>query len=177
MIETGIHYLSRYASPLGEIVMAADVGDALTGLWLPGQLHFASTLAHEVREEERDVHRLAAEWLDCYFAGEVPRFMPRVDLQGTPFQLKVWSVLLGIPYGMTMSYGEVAREVARMMGVERMSAQAVGGAVGRNPISIIIPCHRVVGSRGNMTGYAGGIAKKVALLQLEGVLRTACPPC
>lgn len=109
-------------------------------------------------------------WLDAYFSGVEPDFMPRVHLCGTAFQLEVWEELRAIPYGRTVSYGDIARAIARRRGIARMAAQAVGGAVGRNPVSIIVPCHRVIGADGSITGYGGGIDRKRALLALEGIV-------
>lgn len=162
----------RYASPLGEILLAADE-EGLAGLWFEGQKHFAHALdAHRVdgdcAEGDNDALHSAVRWLDAYFNGGRPDFTPPLHLVGTPFQLEVWQLLLKIPYGQTTTYGELARRMAQARGRACMSAQAVGGAVGRNNISIIVPCHRVVGSNGSLTGYAGGIQKKVALLTLEG---------
>lgn len=149
--------------------MAGD-GTRLIGLWFDGQTHFASGLraGEVVADAQLPVFEQVRDWLDCYFASRVPAFMPPVRTAGTAFQEAVWQILRQIPYGTTVTYAGVARLVARRLGVPRMSAQAVGGAVGRNPVSIIIPCHRVVGSDGSLTGYAGGIELKRALLQLEG---------
>lgn len=163
-----VRYTFRYLSPLGGITMASD-GEALTGLWFDGQKHFGAGLAPGCREMELPVFDAAAEWLDIYFSGREPYFTPPLSPQGTVFQRTVWDVLRGIPRGRTMTYGEVAAAAAERLGLERMAAQAAGGAVGRNPVSIIIPCHRVVGADGSLTGYAGGIEKKLALLELEGV--------
>lgn len=163
-----MQYTSRYRSPLGDILLAADdVG--LTGLWFEGQKHFALYLDEE--HEERDVppFEIAKRWLDVYFSGKAPDFTVPLHFTGTEFQNDVWEILYTIPYGEVTTYGEIARRLATKRGLARMSAQAVGGAVGRNEISIIVPCHRVVGANGSLTGYAGGIDKKRALLTLEGV--------
>ena len=136
-------YTTHYASPLGGITIASD-GAALTGLWFDGQKYFGDTLPEQ------------------YVAGELPVFD-----DASPFRRAVWEILLTIPFGQTMTYGEIADKIAEQKGTDRMSAQAVGGAVGHNPISIIVPCHRVVGTSGSLTGYAGGIDKKVKLLTLE----------
>ena len=157
---------NRYRSPFGTITMASD-GDALTGLWFDGQKYFAATLPQEHTEKDLPVFTQAKSWLDCYFSGAVPDFTPPMQLNGTPFRLAVWEILRQIPYGRVMTYGEIADRMAARTGLQRMSAQAVGGAVGHNPISILIPCHRVVGSNGSLTGYAGGIEKKIRLLTLE----------
>lgn len=161
-----MQYIFRYGSPLGGITAASD-GEALTGLWFDGQKYFADTLSAEYEERTLPVFERVRDWLDCYFGGQEPGFTPPLRLCGTPFRRAVWDILLEIPYGGTLTYGAIAREIARRSGAARMSAQAVGGAVGHNPVSIIVPCHRVMGSGGSLTGYAGGIAKKIGLLTLE----------
>lgn len=154
-------FLTHYASPLGPILLAADE-TGLTGLWFEGQKYFPSFLGVEYQEKETPVLTETVRWLDVYFSGKDPGFLPPLHPQGSPFRQTVWDILLTIPRGQTMTYGEIARR----LGVR--SAQAVGGAVGHNPISILIPCHRVVGSDGSLTGYAGGFDRKTRLLQLEG---------
>ena len=161
-------YTHHYTSPLGGITLASD-GEALTGLWFDGQAHFAESLGTERKEKDLAVFSLTERWLDTYFSGRAPDFTPPLSLRTTAFRRLVWEILLTIPYGGTMSYGQIAEEAARRMGRPRMSAQAVGGAVGHNPISLIIPCHRVVGTDGSLTGYAGGIDRKARLLAMEGV--------
>ncbi len=158
----------HYDSPLGGITLSSD-GEALTGLWFDGQKYFADCLDTEHQQAELPVFEDTKHWLDIYFSGREPDFTPALNMKTTPFRKAVWEVMLSIPYGQTMTYGEIAAEIARKRGLESMSAQAVGGAVGHNSISIIIPCHRVVGSGGSLTGYAGGLDKKLALLELEGV--------
>lgn len=159
-------YTSEYTSPLGGILLAADeVG--LRGLWFDGQKYFARDLPDERTERETPALSEAKRWLDLYFGGQEPDFLPPLHPVGTPFRQAVWEILLRIPYGKTVTYGEISKQLAEKMGLERMSAQAVGGAVGHNEISIIIPCHRVVGSNGSLTGYAGGIDRKIKLLELE----------
>ena len=153
--------LAKYLSPLGEIVLAAD-GDALVGLWFSGQAHFGAGL-QEAEAGDCAALREAKAWLDDYFAGKVPARAPKLAPRGTEFQRKVWAALLEIPRGETATYGELAKTLGS-------HARAVGGAVGRNPISILIPCHRVVGADGSLTGYAGGTDRKAALLQLENGL-------
>ena len=154
-------YLTRYESPLGPVLLAADsVG--LTGLWFVGQKYFPSFSDGEFLEEETPVLAEARRWLNVYFSGASPDFLPPLRPQGSSFRQAVWNVLLTIPRGQTMTYGEIARRL------NVRSAQAVGGAVGHNPVSILIPCHRVVGSDGSLTGYAGGLERKERLLQLEG---------
>lgn len=159
------------SAEFGPITLASD-GKSLVGLWLPGQKYYASTVVGEmVPDDGPAVFAQAKEWLDRYFAGEQPdpAQLPLAPL-GSEFRQRVWRKLLEIPYGQTRTYGDIAAELAREDGKQKMSAQAVGGAVGHNPISIIIPCHRVVGASGSLTGYAGGIGKKVKLLELEGAL-------
>lgn len=159
-------YVQHYDSPLGGILLAADeVG--LTGLWFNGQKYFARDLPAERVEQNTPVLSEAKRWLDIYFTGREPDFTPPLHPIGSAFQQSVWEILLEIPYGQTTTYGQIARQFAAKQGLPRMSAQAVGGAVGHNEISIIIPCHRVVGTNGSLTGYAGGIHKKVKLLEWE----------
>ena len=159
-------YTSKYTSPLGGILLAADeVG--LRGLWFDGQKYFARGLSNERIEQETSVLTETKRWLDIYFTGKAPDFTPPLHPIGSAFRRSVWEILLQIPYGQTTTYGEIARQLAKKQGLDRMSAQAVGGAVGHNEISIIIPCHRVVGTSGSLTGYAGGIERKVKLLELE----------
>lgn len=162
-------YRYHYDSPLGGITMASD-GTALTGLWLDGQKYFASTMPKDCKEKPLKIFEETIHWLDIYFDGAEPDFTPQLSLESTTFRKEVWEILLSIPYGKTMTYGEIAKKIAEQRGLVRMSAQAVGGAVGHNPISIIVPCHRVVGTNGSLTGYAGGIEKKTQLLELEGGL-------
>ena len=159
-------FIQHYDSPLGGILLAADaVG--LTGLWFDGQKYFARGLSSEQEKRELPVLLEAKRWLDIYFTGKEPDFLPPLHPNGSAFRRSVWEILLQIPYGRTTTYGEIARLLSEKRGLTRMSAQAVGGAVGHNEISIIIPCHRVVGTNGSLTGYAGGVDKKVKLLELE----------
>lgn len=189
-------YTTQYDSPIGSIVMAGD-GECLTGLWFVGQKYFGSTLPVDSSQQagcdrlsyrgrgqtfesyvpvtsknslvlsQLPIFKTTKQWLDIYFRGEIPDFTPPLRLKGTPFRKMVWEILLSISYGQTMTYGEIASKIAEQRGLARMSAQAVGSAVGHNPISIIVPCHRVVGSDGSLTGYAGGVERKAALLALE----------
>ncbi len=161
-------YISRYKSPLGKILLAADEA-GLTGLWFEGQKYYAHGLCENCAEKETEIFKLTKKWLDIYFSGSEPDFTPPLNLIGTDFQKEVWQILTEIPYGKTVTYGNIAKKIAAKRGMERISAQAVGGAVGHNRISVIVPCHRVVGANGSLTGYAGGIDKKIRLLELEGV--------
>lgn len=165
-----MQYTTTYQSPLGELLLAADE-KGLTGIWFDGGKYFAEGLDVEHEKGQLPVLETAKSWLDIYFAGREPDFTPPLHMIGSPFRLSVWKHLLEIPYGETITYGEIAKRIAREMRIERMSAQAVGGAVGHNPVSIIVPCHRVIGADGSLTGYAGGLEKKVRLLTLEGVER------
>jgi len=159
-------FTQHYDSPLGGILLAADeIG--LTGLWFDGEKYFADNLPIEHTELETPILAEAKQWLDLYFTGNEPNFMPPLHPIGSDFRKTVWEILSQVPYGQTTTYGEVSRQLAEKQGLARMSAQAVGGAVGHNEISIIIPCHRVVGTNGSLTGYAGGIDKKLKLLELE----------
>lgn len=159
-------YIYHYPSPLGGITLASD-GNALTGLWFDGQKYFGSTLTQNREQKKLPIFEQTIQWLDVYFSAKVPDFTPPLSMQTTPFREAVWNIMLTIPYGKTMTYAEIAKELARQRGIARMSAHAVGGAVSHNPISLIVPCHRVVGTNGSLTGYAGGIDKKVQLLTLE----------
>ncbi len=159
-------FIQHYNSPLGGILLAADeIG--LTGLWFNGQKYFARSLPAGYTEQNTSALSEAKRWLEVYFTGKKPDFMPPLHIVGSAFRRAVWEILLQIPYGKTTNYGEIARQLAKKQKLPRMSAQAVGGAVGHNEISIIIPCHRVVGTNGSLTGYAGGIDKKIKLLELE----------
>ena len=159
-------YATEYPSPLGTITLACDA-DAIIGLWFNGQRYFGNILPQQTTPENRPLFAEAKRWLDLYFSGRDPGFLPPLRYDSTPFRKTVCEIMLTIPYGKTMTYGEIAAEVARQRGMSKMSAQAVGGAVGHNPISLMIPCHRVVGTNGSLTGYGGGIQRKVKLLELE----------
>ena len=161
-------YTMHYDSPLGKILLAADE-EGMTGVWFEAQRYFAAKLPPEHEEGTMPVLGDACRWLDVYFSGREPDFTPKLHLIGSDFRQAVWALLLQIPYGQTTTYGALAKQLAAMHGLPRMSAQAVGGAVGHNEISIIIPCHRVVGTNGSLTGYAGGIDKKAKLLTLEKI--------
>ena len=159
-------YTAHYASPLGGMTLTSD-GMALTGLYFDGERDFPDLSA--AHKKDLPVFGEVMRWLDLYFAGKEPDFMPTLNPTGTSFQMSVWAILRAIPFGETTTYGAIAKQLEKDTG-RRMSAQAVGGAVGRNPISIIIPCHRVIGADGSLTGYAGGLDKKEYLLELEGII-------
>jgi methylated-DNA-[protein]-cysteine S-methyltransferase len=164
-----MYYSTVYVSPVGTLTLASD-GDHLTGLWLDGQKYHGAADAGPLAEKDGTPALCAAkDWLDRYFAGERPAVseLPLAPA-GSAFRRSVWAILCDIPYGEVVTYGDIAKKIAADTGRERMSSQAVGGAVGHNPISIIIPCHRVVGANGSLTGYAGGIDRKIKLLELEG---------
>ncbi len=156
-------FTARYASPLGEMTLASD-GQVLTGSWFEGQKYFGAGLSPDAEERSLPVFTESFRWLDIYFSGREPDFMPELGYgEAGHFRRAVWDLLRAIPYGTTMTYGAVAAKLGR----PAMSAQAVGGAVGHNPLTVFIPCHRVIGANGSLTGYAGGIERKRALLKLE----------
>lgn len=162
-------YSTHYTSPLGLLRLASD-GDSLVGLWVEGQKYFGGTVNKDMTEKDNlPVFAAAGNWLDKYFAGQKPAIsdLPLAPIGGA-FRKAVWDILCEIPYGEYITYGDIAKTIAVQTGKAKMSGQAVGGAVGHNPISIIIPCHRVVGANGSLTGYAGGIDKKMRLLEHEG---------
>jgi methylated-DNA-[protein]-cysteine S-methyltransferase len=163
-----IHY-ANHPTPLGGLTAAVQ-DDALIGLWFDGQKYFPSGTKDWKHAPGHPVLTQLRVWLDDYFRGENQAFPGKLSPKGSEFRQEVWRILLRIPYGQTTTYGAIARELATARGKQKMSAQAIGGAVGHNPISLIIPCHRVLGSSGALTGYAGGIDKKQALLELEGAL-------
>ena len=164
-----MHYLNHYESPLGAMTMASD-GEHLTGLWFDGQKYDRSTIDGNAElKPHLPVFTQTAQWLDAYFEGTDPGFTPPISVKGSDFKKMVSSIMLSIPFGATSTYARIAAEVARRTGRTHMSAQAVGGAVGRNPIVLIVPCHRVLASNGSLRGYAGGVDRKERLLQMEGV--------
>ena len=165
-----IIYKTHYSSPIGKIMLASD-GDNLVGAWIDGQKYFAQSLKDDLVENNNlEVFKFTTDWLNRYFNAKCPHCseLPLAP-KGNEFRQFVWQILCDIPYGEVTTYGEIAKEVAKHYGKTKMSAQAVGGAVGHNPISIIIPCHRVVGANGNLTGYAGGINLKIKLLEHEDI--------
>lgn len=163
-----VMYSHTYLSPLGPILLRCT-DEALTGLWFEGQKHFAEGFDVEKSADGKGsaVVSLCCSWLDIYFRGERPAFTPPVFLEGSRFQKRVWAVLSRIAYGKTMTYKEIAACVSEGESDSSLLCRAVGNAVGRNPVSLIVPCHRVLGSDGSLTGYAGGIGRKRALLELE----------
>lgn len=161
-----MNYICKYRSPLGDITLSAD-NIGLTGLWFDGQKYYAAPTSCVCREPLLPVFVETRRWLDCYFSGVAPSFFPSIHIDSTLFRTTVWDILRTIPYGTTTTYKSISLIVARRLGIPSMSAQAVGGAVAHNPISIIIPCHRVVAADGALTGYAGGIDRKRSLLMLE----------
>ena len=161
-------YYKKLASPLGEITLRSD-GEALTGLWFADDKHYGAKDIAGAALADLDIFTQAENWLAEYFAGREPKVSVPLKLQGSEFQMQVWRLLQDIPYGRLVTYGDIAKKIAAQKGVVRMSAQAVGGAVGHNPLCIIVPCHRVVGANGSLTGYGGGMWRKVRLLELEKV--------
>lgn len=162
-------YIHFYDSPLGELVMSSE-GSALIGLGLASQQAAGAAIAgSRPQEKSLPIFQETARWLDSYFRGRAPSFTPKLKLSGSDFQKRVCEIVLTIPFGKTITYGEIAAQIARERGISRMSAQAVGGAVGANPILIIVPCHRVIGADGNLTGYGAGMERKIQLLTLEKV--------
>lgn len=162
-------YTSHYESPLGNILLAGDE-EGLTGLWFTdGGRYTGLGLKKNAIPRDTAYFEQAKRWLDVYFTGRDPGFVPKMHLVGSDFRNRVGEIMCEIPFGQTVTYGWIANRIARERGLEKMSAQAVGGAVGHNPICIIVPCHRVVGTNGSLTGYGGGILRKKTLLELEGV--------
>lgn len=166
-IQNMITYTQTYLSPLGEILLASD-GTHLTGLWFKGQKYEGSTLNGTLQTKAVPALQDTERWLDHYFNGKQPDFLPPLRLQGTTFRRDVWQLLLHIPYGQFTTYRELSARLAAQRGATSFSAQAIGGAIGHNPISIIVPCHRVIGADGSLKGYAGGLDRKERLLRLEG---------
>lgn len=165
-----MYYYNIYNSPVGKLTVASNEKN-IVGLWIDKQKYYMDVLdGREYRERETDVIKLAKNWLDRYFNNEKPEIneLP-IEFTGSDFRKHIWKILSEIPYGRVITYGDIAKQIAGQKGIKAMSARAVGGAVGRNPISIIIPCHRVVGADGSLTGYAGGVKIKAKLLELEGV--------
>lgn len=163
-------YISNYKSPIGNLLIASK-DNKLIGLWIENQKYYLSNFKEEMKiSNDIEILVKTKQWLDRYFNGEKPNINElEIELTGTEFRKSVWDILKNIPYGKVVTYNDIAKELAKQKGIKRMSAQAVGGAVGHNPISIIIPCHRVIGTNGSLIGYAGGIEKKEYLLKHEKV--------
>ncbi len=160
-----MYYSTNYSSPIGEMLIVSD-GEAVCGAWFLGQKHYLSSIDSEIIENDNlAIFVKVKKWLDDYFSGFNPELDFELKPSGSDFRVRVWEILMEIPYGETVTYGEIASRLS-----DSMSAQAVGGAVGHNPISILIPCHRVLGANGKLTGYAGGIDRKIELLKIEGIL-------
>ena len=159
-----MYYHTNYNSPLGKMLFVSD-GEAICGVWFHNQKFFKSTIDESVRKDDLEVFVQLKSWFDDYFRGLNPQINFKLKPDGSEFRKKVWKILCEIPYGQTLTYGQIASKISKTM-----SAQAVGGAVGHNPISILIPCHRVLGANGKLTGYAGGLDKKIELLKLEKIL-------
>ncbi len=161
-------YYKKITSPLGEITLRSD-GESLTGLWFEDDKHYNDKDINGAVLKDLTVFTQTEKWLDEYFSGKEPKINVPLKFIGSDFQVQVWEILQKISYGKLITYGNIAKKIAVRKGLANMSAQAVGGAVGRNPLCIIVPCHRVVGANGSLTGYGGGMPRKVALLKLEGV--------
>ena len=167
--ENKMTYTQLYKTPIkfSDIILKSD-GEYLTGLWFVGSRDSNKHTANSI-EKELKIFTQTAKWLDMYFSGKAPDFIPQYRIENlTPFRKEVIDIMLSIPYGKTVTYGEIANKIAKNHAVKKMSAQAVGGAVGWNPICLIIPCHRVIGANGSLTGYGGGIKNKISLLESEG---------
>ncbi len=171
-----MNYLTHYNSPIAPMTIASD-GENIIGIWFDGQKNDRSTCQDDysnciMQSRDRDFPEMfgdTIEWLDAYFAGEQPKKLPKLKFEGTDFQKAVMKAMLAIPYGTTVTYAELGKEVAKILGKDKASAQAVGKAVGNNPLLVIVPCHRVIGANDNLKGYVAGINKKIALLELEKV--------
>lgn len=163
-----MYYLSNYSSPIGKIVLFSD-DNFLIGLWFENQKHFASTLSYPFSNEENWIIKQAKKWLDLYFSNQKPNFNVPIKFIGSEFQKEVWTELLNISYGYSVSYGDIAKNISYKNQAKKISPRAIGSAVGKNPISIIVPCHRVLSKNNKLNGYAGGLDRKKYLLQLENI--------
>jgi methylated-DNA-[protein]-cysteine S-methyltransferase len=163
-----VEYIHDVKTPVGILTLSSD-GENITGLWIENQKYFAKTLGKNISKQNLPIFENVQKWLDIYFSGKEPDFMPPLMPEGSSFQLSIWKILRQIPYGRTVTYGEIAKRFEIENQDAHTSARAIGAAVGHNPISILIPCHRVIGKNGDLTGYAGGVGAKFKLLQLEGV--------
>ncbi|MDR0704629.1 MAG: methylated-DNA--[protein]-cysteine S-methyltransferase [Planctomycetaceae bacterium] len=168
IVETEMEYIHKIKSPVGILTVSSN-GQRISGLWMEGQKYFAKTLGKDISERNLPIFKEVRKWLDIYFSGKEPDFMLPLIPKGSPFQQSIWDRLCKIPYGQTTTYGEIAIQFELEHKGKHTSARAVGNAVGHNPVSILIPCHRVIGKNGYPTGYAGGIDKKIKLLKLEGI--------
>ena len=164
-----MNYICKYDSCFGEIILSSH-GEAVTGLWFKNQKHFPSDTKQLTEQIDLPIFKQVISWLDIYFSGNNPGFVPKMELITTPLRKMVCEIMLGIPYGQTTTYKAIAQNIARQRKIPTFSCQAVGQAVGHNPISIIIPCHRVLASDGSLRGYAGGLDRKQKLLLLEGIV-------
>ena len=166
-----MYYKSEYMSPIGNIILCCDEKENIVGLWFEGQKYYADNIEGKIIENNSlKIFKKTKNWLNRYFSGKKPdiKEIP-VKFIGNEFRKSVWKILCKIPYGKVITYNYIAKQIANQRGMTKMSAQAVGGAVGHNPISIIIPCHRVIGKNGKLTGYAAGLDKKTKLLELEAL--------
>lgn len=162
-------YKMYYNSPVGRLLLVSD-NESLIGLWIEGQKFYLYGITEVLVQKDTEILKKTKLWLDKYFSGEKKSpFDLSISPRGSNFRQVVWNILCKIPYGKTITYGEIAKIVANKMGRQSMSSQAIGNAIGHNPISIIIPCHRVIGKDGNLTGYAGGLDRKIQLLRLENI--------
>ena len=166
-----IYYKTEYKSPLGIIAICCDEDEKVVGLFFKNQKYFADNIDGKITENNNlKIFVTVKSWLDKYFAGKKPNIKEiPIKFIGNDFRKSVWKILYEIPYGKVLTYGDIAKQIAKQKNITKMSAQAIGGAVGHNPISIIVPCHRVVGKNGKLTGYAAGLNKKKKLLELEQV--------
>jgi methylated-DNA-[protein]-cysteine S-methyltransferase len=164
-----MEYIHKIKSPVGMLTVSSD-GQNISGLWIEGQKYFAKTLEKDILEQNLPIFESVRKWLDIYFSSKEPDFIPPLMPKGSLFQKMIWNNLCKIPYGQTITYGKLAEQFELENKGKHTSARAAGGAVGHNPISILIPCHRVIGKNGSLTGYAGGIATKIKLLELEGIV-------
>ena len=164
--KTIMDYMHNYMSPLGEISVASD-GESLIGLWFNSQKYFGSTISEPFRYEMVDVFKDTFRWLDLYFSGKQPNFLPKIFLRCSEYRIEVFNELLRIPFGKTVTYSDISHALVERKIMLKASPRAVANAIGHNPISVIIPCHRVIGKNGNMTGYAAGIERKIQLLNHE----------
>ncbi len=162
-------YTTTYQSPIGELTLASN-GPSLVGLWFENQQQSCNNLSYEHNEHKLPIFAETKRWLDLYFNGKQPNFFPKIEFLGTDFQKLVWSELCNIEYGTTTTYKAIGQKVAKQMNRQTISAQAIGGAVGKNPIGIIVPCHRVIGTNGSLTGYTGGINRKIYLMKIERII-------